>query len=138
MQFTLRGALDCLELESGPACCRADSLWRHTCFETFFHTGAGGYIEANVTARGAWNLYRFSGYRHGMREVFSVRPKVTFARADNQATLTASWSAIPRGTLIKPAMILAERDTRHYFAPEHGVGAPDFHSATGLWSWETT
>lgn len=64
---------------------RRDGLWRHTCFEAFVAAPAGcgsGYVEYNFAPSGAWAIYRFDGYRQGMRsEPAPVAPRIVVTRA---------------------------------------------------------
>src|SRR5690606_8160391 len=48
---------------------RKDGLWKSTCFELFAaEEGKSGYWEVNAAPNRDWNMYRFDGYREGMRE----------------------------------------------------------------------
>src|SRR5512135_857944 len=52
---------------------RKNRLWEETCFELFLGTaGSGEYRELNLSPSGHWNVYRFDGYREGMREEEAV------------------------------------------------------------------
>lgn len=48
---------------------RRNELWKDTCFELFLAPAdSPRYWEFNLSPAGHWNVYRFSAYRHGMRE----------------------------------------------------------------------
>ncbi|BAY73616.1 hypothetical protein NIES25_00240 [Nostoc linckia NIES-25] len=48
---------------------RKHQLWEDTCFEFFFGIkNSPQYWEFNLSPAGHWNVYRFDGYRQGMRE----------------------------------------------------------------------
>ena len=77
---------------------RRDGLWRHTCFEAFVAAPAGcgsGYVEYNFAPSGAWAIYRFDGYRQGMRsEPAPVAPRIVVTRAAAGTTaidVAAAW-----------------------------------------------
>ena len=101
LRFELRGELDAVRLPEpldGGAPRRTDGLWRHTCFEAFVAAPAGPgstaasaasvdtadsvpYVEFNLAPSGAWAIYRFDGYRAGMRpEPAVVEPRIVARR----------------------------------------------------------
>jgi len=48
---------------------RKHGLWEETCFEFFLGVkNSPRYWEFNLSPAGAWNVYRFDGYRQGMAE----------------------------------------------------------------------
>jgi hypothetical protein len=52
---------------------RRDFLWKATCFELFIkEMDTEGYLEINLSPAGHWNIYRFDGYRTGMREEMRI------------------------------------------------------------------
>jgi hypothetical protein len=52
---------------------RRNFLWKATCFELFIkEMDAEEYLEINLSPAGHWNIYRFDGYRTGMREEMRI------------------------------------------------------------------
>ena len=134
--LSLLGDLSLFQLTGGPQSCRADGLWRRTCFEMFMHSGNGAYTEANVTSAGAWNLYRFDSYRAGMRELIARPPEVESNCNSHRASLRARWAGVPSGATLKPTLVLNKGEIQHYFAPAHAAGPPNFHTAVGAAAWQ--
>ena len=143
MTFIVEGDVRAFPANPAPSGRRADGLWRDTCFEAFFANGNGAngngaYTEANVAPSGDWNLYRFDAYRAGMRECRSEPPHVTYAASEDAVRFTARWSraAFADVVSVKPAVVLREGESYHYFAPAHPQGRPDFHAAEGFVGWQ--
>ena len=52
---------------------REGQLWQQTCFELFLARDTDEtYLELNFSPSGNWNAYRFTGYRHGMKEAGGI------------------------------------------------------------------
>ena len=116
---------------------RKDELWRTTCFECFYGPADGEeYIECNFALTLDWAIYRFDGYRQGMRpsslsvvgmmgklgqdflELGVFLPLERFARADLPAVkLRLGLSAV----------IEATDGSISYWALAHPSDKPDFH-----------
>lgn len=120
---------------SAPA--RADGLWDDTCFEAFVApAGGGAYWELNLAPSGDWNLYRFSGYRDGMRREERVGSLVGVAAA---TTAGGGWR-LDAGIALGAAPELASAvldvglcailagDGRAHRALAHPAARPDFHA----------
>lgn len=110
---------------------RMDGLWKSTCFEAFLPAGPGpGYWELNFSPSGAWNAYRFDGYRKGMREAADVKvPRMTRAGYSIVVKMT-----LPVSTPVKVGLtaVLVLRDgTTTYWSLAHPASAPDFHDPGG-------
>jgi hypothetical protein len=120
-----------------PDAARADGLWEHSCFEAFVApTGGTGYWEVNLSPSGDWNVYRFDGYREGMRpEVRARTPAIRLERA-SCGTLTlhagldlASITELSTHPLeVGLAAVLESTDgVLSYWAMAHTPAKPDFH-----------
>lgn len=110
---------------------RADELWRTTCFEAFLATGDGGYDELNFSPSSAWAVYRFDGYRAGMRHSDDLGvPRIRSGDGGDRHELVASFGARPDAVRLGLSAIIEDLDgTRSYWALAHPAGAPDFHHA---------
>lgn len=120
---------------------RQDGLWRDTCFELFFgERQRTGYWELNLSPAGHWNLYRFDGYRQGMREetavacLYFTREEAPGRRLTLSARipldgLIAAPSAIQAGV---SAVIRVNGNHPCYHALVHPAEKPDFHSRDGF------
>jgi hypothetical protein len=146
-QYVLRADISQLAIPPTRASGRADSLWKHTCFEAFI-TSAGatgsGYYELNFSPSRQWAIYRFSGYREGMTatEVRSP-PELVVRRFDDRLELDAEIElaeladlpALRAGGALKLALSAVVEDgggTLSYWALKHPPGKPDFHHADGF------
>jgi hypothetical protein len=138
LRYVLAGPASRIRLPS-PAtpATRADRLWEHTCFEAFLSPPGGeAYWEVNLAPSGDWNMYRFDGYREGMRpEPRALAPAVELERA-SCGTLTvrarldlAAIAELVAGPLdVGLAAVLEANDgTRSYWAVRHATTTPDFH-----------
>lgn len=116
---------------------RRDELWRTTCFECFYGPAdRDEYVECNFAPTLDWAIYRFEGYRRGMRpsnlsvagitaklapdcvELGVYVPLERFARPDLPAAkLRLGLSAV----------IEATDGTFSYWALAHPSDKPDFH-----------
>lgn len=122
-------------LRSG-AGARKDNLWRGTCFELFAgFDDAPFYWEVNLAPSTDWSVYRFSGYRRGMRnEDAAWVKKISFHKTDNRMAMEArlQLSAITAFNVKRArfglSAIIRDRSGRQSFwALDHPRGAPDFH-----------
>src|SRR5947207_206897 len=66
LAYLVTGNIAELRIPSVEASCRAEELWRHTCFEAFISSGEA-YYEFNFAPSMQWAAYWFSSYRNGMR-----------------------------------------------------------------------
>ena len=110
---------------------RADELWRHTCFEAFFHEPSGdGYIEFNFSPSAEWAVYRLDGYRRGRRIADDVpAPRITLLPNAKGFELHASLE-LPHDSpwRLGLAAVIEETNGRiSYWALKHPAGRPDFH-----------
>ena len=115
---------------------RADNLWRATCFELFAgFDDAPFYWEVNLAPSTNWSVYRFSGYRRGMRSEDEARvQKISFHKSDSCMAMEARLrlGGIPafhlkRARFGLSAIIQDRSGRKSYWALEHPRGAPDFH-----------
>ena len=113
---------------------RADDLWRTTCFEAFLATDDGGYYELNFSPSTEWAVYRFDGYRAGMRPSDDVGAPRIDVRADGAGyELVASFGTRPNATRLGLSAIVEEADgTKSYWALAHPAPRPDFHHAASF------
>jgi hypothetical protein len=122
--------------------CRADELWKHTCFEAFVAMKSGGpYYELNFAPTGDWALYHFGAYREAqsspeVRHAPHVAVKLFADRLELVAALVADeLAALSCTTRLRLALaaVLEEEDGRlSYWAPRHAPGKPDFHHPDGF------
>jgi hypothetical protein len=114
---------------------RKHGLWKETCFELFLaQEGSTRYRELNLSPAGHWNVYRFDGYREGMREepAFAVFP-FTVRRLPDTLRVTADIDL--RGILrssppveVGVSAVLKHTDGEiSYWALTHQGPSPDFH-----------
>lgn len=119
---------------------RKDRLWETTCLEFFLGTkGSGTYWEFNLSPSGDWNVYRFTGYREGMREeaAFSSLPfTVRIGRDAIELSLELNVGKImPAGETIEAgvAAVIATVDGgKSHWALNHPRARPDFHVREGF------
>ena len=119
---------------------RRHELWRHTCFELFFATpGKAAYWELNLSPSGCWNVYRFVGYRRGMREERTVAPPL--CRTTKGADLLSMTCTLNISPFIDDAdqldigvagVIEAADGSISYWALDHPGEQPDFHDRRGF------
>jgi hypothetical protein len=151
------------------AAARTDGLWRQTCFEAFIAApatparlaapDASPYVEFNFAPSGAWAIYRFDGYRDGMRpEPAPVEPSLRVSRSPGCLALEVAlaWpmplpdagedgggghggSPAPgvrpaswRGRIGLTAVIEATDGTLSYWALHHPTVRADFHNGGGF------
>jgi hypothetical protein len=115
---------------------RADELWKQTCFEAFIRTSPGvDYYEFNFSPSTQWAVYRFSGYRNGMRVAAEIQapPLEVDVQVDHYtllATLELDQLKLPHGKkwqLGLSAVIEELNSRKSYWALAHPPGRPDFH-----------
>jgi hypothetical protein len=108
---------------------RENDLWKTTCFEAFFaRPGEAGYWELNVSASGAWNLYRFSAYREPQPPALSE----DFALAELGAggglvSCRLEPKIAPCALEASLCMVARTGEGTHYFSTKHAGAKPDFH-----------
>jgi hypothetical protein len=110
---------------------RADNLWRTTCFEAFLAIDDGGYYELNFSPSTEWAVYRFDGYRAGMRPSDDLgAPRIETQADTGWYELCASFGTRPNATRLGLAAIIEEKSgMKSYWALTHGEAGPDFHRA---------
>ena len=110
---------------------RADNLWRTTCFEAFLATDDGGYYELNFSPSTEWAVYRFDGYRAGMRPSDDLgAPCITMTADTDSYELLVAFGTRPNATRLGLCAIIEETNgTKSYWALAHPERQPDFHHA---------
>ncbi len=118
---------------------RRDNLWQGCCFEVFVGaTGGSGYWEVNLASSGDWNVYRFTGYRQGMRLAERVGPpSCRINRQEGELVLEA---ALDIAGLAAPGPLRAGVSTvllfltgeYSYWSLAHPAARPDFHDPRGF------
>lgn len=139
LRYILDGDPSRLLIPAHGAARRADSLWRHTCFELFC---AGGeqlaYYELNFSPSSEWAIYRFDSYRKGMASVevqlaprISVQQHLSGLHVDANVDL-GGLSTLRDCRVLRLALsaVIEEADGRlSYWALAHPAAKPDFHHA---------
>lgn len=109
---------------------REDGLWKTTCFEAFFGVpGEPGYWELNLAANGAWNLYRFDGYRAPQPPAPSEDFVITRFEVGN-GTLHCRLQPESRDPFaLEAALCMVARTAQGtcYLSVKHAGAKPDFH-----------
>jgi hypothetical protein len=135
--YSLKGDIARLRIPPPRNPCRADGLWRHTCFEVFVsEKGKQPYWEFNFSPSGEWAAYAFKGYRGGEPiEDDSLNPEIVVRNAANSFELEA-LVRLDRLQALRPQMplrlglsaVIEENDGMlSYWALKHPPGKPDFH-----------
>jgi hypothetical protein len=141
IEYKVRGWLEGIKWPSNSSvACRRHRLWRHTCFEFFCGIqGETGYWEVNLCPSGCWNVYRFDGYRSGMREEGAVGPptcRVAAARDLLSLACTVNFNGIIEDSstleLGLGSVIEATDGSTGYWAIDHPGAEPDFHDRRGF------
>jgi hypothetical protein len=140
LHYAVTGQIGDLRLPPVTTPARADGLWQHTCFEAFVRSAAGtAYYEFNFAPSTQWAVYRFDGYRSGMRAAAVSAPRVEAKTTPERYTLCAvlelgSLSDLARDAwrLGLSAVIEDEGGGKSYWALAHPPGKPDFHHADGF------
>lgn len=143
VRYRLQGSLENINLSSMSSIDdggRRHELWRHTCFELFFTTpGKAAYWEFNLCPSGCWNVYRFDGYRSGMREERMVAQPL--CRLFNDTDLLSMTCSLIFSSIIDDAceldigvagVIEAADGSISYWALDHFGLEPDFHDPRGF------
>jgi hypothetical protein len=74
---------------------RRHGLWEATCFEFFLGVKSEArYWEFNLSPAGHWNVYGFTGYRHGMAEERAFRSLPVRVRRRPDSLLVAVEAAV--------------------------------------------
>ncbi|RJP91601.1 MAG: hypothetical protein C4518_07770 [Desulfobacteraceae bacterium] len=132
-------ALDLPDLAEQPL--RKDLLWQETCFELFVRKShSKGYWEINLSPAGHWNIYRFDGYRAGMR--VETETSAPLVQSDEQNPGVRKISAMIRldglMTAIQPIRVAISTVIKtltgqiSYWALAHPGPGPDFHHRKGF------
>ena len=119
---------------------RRNRLWEETCVELFLAIDdSGAYWELNLSPSGHWNVYRFTGYREGMREEAAIASLPIDVRSDPGTLLLAAECGIGaivpahRGIAATVAAVIRTNDEgRSHWAPSHPAYRPDFHRRDGF------
>lgn len=137
LRYLVTGKIGGLILPPVTAPARADSLWRHTCFEAFLRAAPGGaYYEVNLAPSRRWAAYRFEGYRDGMRSAQEIAAPLVEARSEGdsfelRAGLNFEGLPGPPGDgvwRLGLSAVIEEAGGRiSYWALAHPPGKPDFH-----------
>jgi len=136
LSYVVTGEIGDLRLPPVTAPARADELWRSTCFEAFIRAAPGeAYYEFNFAPSTQWAVYRFDGYRTGMRAVAEIAaPRIEVQSEPERYTLRAplDLSALPRDArwrLGLSAVIEEASGRKSYWALAHPPDKADFHHA---------
>lgn len=134
LEYRLQGPLERLSIPSpAPKAQRRHELWKETCFEGFIQpAGMPTYWELNLSPAGHWALYRFDGFRQGMREApLSRQVSVKVRQVEGLLVLSTELDleAIGSGDFkIGVSAVIRDKDGRFgYWALAHPVAKPDFH-----------
>jgi len=133
LSYVVAGRIGDLLLPPIAESVRSDELWRHTCFEAFVAASPGaGYFEFNFAPSTRWAVYRFDGYRSGMRVAAEIAaPRIFVQSAPDcftlQANIDLSRFQRDRWRLGLAAVIEQASGDKSYFALAHPSGKPDFH-----------
>src|SRR6266403_4160156 len=121
---------------------RADTLWKHTCFEAFVAPAdAPAYHEFNFSPSLDWAIYRFSAYREGMSLAEIGRaPEISVRRGDDGLELKSSVRLghladlrdIRHLRIALAAVIEDDNGKLSYWGLRHPPGKPDFHHPNGF------
>lgn len=139
--YALRGNLSEIAMPaSGELPERKDRLWEETCLEFFLGVrDSRRYWEFNLSPAGHWNVYRFTGYRKGMREE-PAYTSLPFRLQMEPGTVRLSLDLglgkiIPAGRTVEVAISAVIRTvagmTSHW-ALVHPGPRPDFHRRDGF------
>ena len=136
LAYLVTGKISDLRVPPRAQSLRADELWKQTCFEAFIRTSPGtDYYEFNFSPSTQWALYRFNGYRSGMRvadniQVSPIEVNLQAERCTLLAALDLDQLKLPRGEkwqLGLSAVIEEANGRKSYWALAHPPGKPDFH-----------
>lgn len=145
LTYALKGDLAHLRIPSPRAPRKAESLWRHTCFEAFVGVKAtSAYLEFNFSPARAWAVYSFRRYRDGgpasdkePAPRITVRSQADRLELDALVKLDHLGALQPRASLRLALCAVIEDNARmlSYWALKHPPGKPDFHHPDGF-AWE--
>lgn len=133
LRYRLEGDPDRLLVPAPRTPCRADGLWRHTCFEAFVQPAQqDGYAEFNFSPSGEWAAYGFDQRRKGLRHLdLPAPPRIDCARSADQLELcvTLQLGNLPARPLhLGLTAVVEDLDgALAYWALRHPAGPPDFH-----------
>jgi hypothetical protein len=136
LAYLVTGKISDLRVSPRAQSLRADELWKQTCFEAFIRTSPDAdYYEFNFSPSTQWAVYRFSGYRSGMRvadaiHVSPIEVDLQTERCTLLAALELDQMKLPRGEkwqLGLSAVIKEANGRKSYWALAHPPGKPDFH-----------
>ncbi len=136
----VRGDLSKVSIPAAAAPRRRDRLWEETCFELFLGAAeSDAYWELNLSPAGDWNVYRFTGYREGMREETAIASLPFDVRRDPEALLLTAEIGIgkiaPAGKVLAGTVAVVIRTSdggKSHWAPIHPASRPDFHRRDGF------
>jgi hypothetical protein len=141
-QYSLDADMSRVRVPSSGAGARADTLWKHTCFEAFVAPAdAPGYHEFNFSPSLDWAIYRFSAYREGMSPAeIGPGPEISVRQgADGlelQSSVRLGHLADLRDArhlrIALAAVIEDEHGRLSYWGLRHPPGKPDFHHPNGF------
>jgi hypothetical protein len=141
-RYSLEADMSRVRVPPSGASGRADTLWKHTCFEAFVAPAdTSGYHEFNFSPSLNWAVYRFTAYREGMSAAEIGRaPEISVRRGDDGLELR---SVVHLGHLtdlrdagrlrIALAAVIEDNNGRlSYWGLRHPPGKPDFHHSNGF------
>jgi hypothetical protein len=141
-QYSLDADMSRVRVPLSGAGGRADSLWKHTCFEAFVAPAdTPGYHEFNFSPSLEWAIYRFSAYREGMSLAeIGGAPEISVRRGDDGLELQsavrlgqlAAWPDARHLRIALAAVIEDENGGVSYWGLRHPPGKPDFHHPNGF------
>lgn len=126
--------------QRGNRCANADRLWETTCLEAFIAIPGGDcYWELNLSPNGAWQLYRFQGYRTGMAVETGISDLTTqIDHTPTRFNLSVALDLNPLDLADQPielgitAVIATTAGELSYWALHHPGPAADFHDRRGF------
>ncbi len=136
LAYRLQGRLEDLSIPPmAPHPQRRHELWKETCFEGFIQpAGSSAYWELNLSPAGHWNLYRFDGYRLGMREepaiaktIITIKTGVDRIDLGTEVNLSALGIGSEKPAIGLSAVTRALDGHIDYWALTHPDTKPDFH-----------
>jgi hypothetical protein len=142
LRYVVTGNISALRLPAAAPPMRADSLWRHSCFEAFVRASPDAtYCEFNFSPARAWAAYRFDGYRSGMRIAGALAAPQFEIRTSDKAYemhVQLALDGLPElcgdvpWRLGLSAVIEEAGGGMSYWALAHLPGKPDFHHVDGF------
>ncbi|TVQ57143.1 MAG: hypothetical protein EA366_09100 [Spirulina sp. DLM2.Bin59] len=145
MTYQIQGDLTSLSFPPpktprGDRCADADRLWETTCLEAFIAIpGDDSYWEINCSPSGAWQVYRFTGYRTAMAVETQISDLASeIHHHSTQFNLTIAMDLSPLGLANQPlelgitAVIATRAGELSYWALHHPGPAADFHDRRGF------